>query len=76
METITGTVSDPSGSIIPGAKVTATRLETGVAQSTFTTGAGSYTIPALVVGTYKLVAEAPGFESGQLSPRPPREPAW
>ena len=62
--TITGTVTDPSGAIIPGAKVTATRMETGVAQSTVTTGSGSYTIPSLVVGTYNVVAEAGGFKSG------------
>ena len=61
---ITGTVTDSSGAIIPGAKVTATRVETGVAQSTVTTGAGSYTIPSLVVGTYNVVAEAQGFKSG------------
>ena len=61
---ITGTVTDPSGAIIPGAKVTATRVETGVAQSTVTTGAGSYTIPSFVVGTYNVVAEAQGFKTG------------
>ncbi len=61
---ITGIVTDSSGAIIPGAKVTATRVETGVAQSTVTTGAGSYTIPSLVVGTYNVVAEAQGFKSG------------
>ena len=61
---ITGIVTDSSGAIIPGAKVTATRVETGVAQSTVTTGAGSYTIPSLAVGTYNVVAEAQGFKSG------------
>lgn len=62
--TITGTVSDPSGAVIAGAKVTATRIETGVSQATRTTSAGSYTIPSLVVGTYNVVAEAQGFKSG------------
>ena len=62
--TITGTVSDPSGAVIAGAKVTATRVETGVAQFTVTTSAGAYTIPSLVVGTYKVEAAAPGFKSG------------
>ena len=61
---ITGTVTDPSGAVIAGAKVTATRLETGVSQSTLTSGAGTYTIPSLVVGTYNVVAEAQGFKSG------------
>jgi hypothetical protein len=61
--TITGTVADPSGAVIAGAKVTATRIETGVSQSTVTTGAGTYTIPSLVVGTYNVAAEAQGFKS-------------
>jgi hypothetical protein len=62
--TITGTVSDPSGAVVAGAKVTATRVETGVSQSTVTTSVGSYTIPSLAVGTYKVVAEATGFKTG------------
>ena len=61
---ITGTVTDPSGAVIPGAKVTATRVETGVSQSTVTTSAGTYTIPSLVVGTYNVTAEAAGFKTG------------
>jgi hypothetical protein len=61
---ITGVVTDPSGAVIPGAKVTATRVETGVSQFTVTSGAGTYTIPSLVVGTYNVVAEAQGFKSG------------
>jgi hypothetical protein len=61
---ITGTVTDPSGAVIPGIKITATRVETGVSQSTLSSGAGTYTIPSLVVGTYNVVAEAGGFKSG------------
>ena len=61
---ITGTVTDPSGAVIPGAKVTATRVETGVSQFTVTSGAGTYTIPRLVVGTYNVTAEASGFKTG------------
>ena len=62
---ITGTVTDPSGAVIPGVKVTATRAETGISQSTVTSGAGTYTIPNLVVGTYNVTAEAQGFKSGR-----------
>ena len=62
--TITGTVTDPSGAVIAGAKVTATRVETGVAQSTVTTSSGSFTIPSLLVGTYNVTAEANGFKPG------------
>ena len=60
---ITGTVTDPSGAVIPGVKVTATRVETGVSQFTVTSGAGTYTIPRLVVGTYNVTAEAAGFKT-------------
>ena len=55
---ITGTVTDPTGAVIPNVKITATRVETGVAQSTVTTGAGTYTLPRLIVGTYNVTAEA------------------
>ncbi len=64
---ITGTVTDPSGGVIPGAKVTATRIETGVSQYTVTSGAGTYTIPNLVVGNYNVTAEASGFKTGTAS---------
>jgi hypothetical protein len=59
--TITGIVTDPSGAVIPGARITAIRTETGVSQSTITTSAGTYTIPNLVVGSYNVSAEAQGF---------------
>ena len=64
---IVGTVTDPSGALIPSAKVTATRVGTGVAQSTVTSTAGTYTISNLVVGTYNVTAEASGFKAGSAS---------
>src|SRR5579863_5543063 len=64
---ITGAVSDPTGAVIPGAKVTATRVDTGVSQSTVTTGAGTYTIPNLVVGTYNVIAEGSGFKAASAT---------
>ncbi len=65
--TIVGTVTDPSGAVIPGAKVTATNVATAVSQSTVTTGAGTYTIPNLVVGTYNVAAEGQGFKPGSAN---------
>jgi hypothetical protein len=59
---IVGTVTDPTGAVIPGAKITAKRVETGVSQSTVTGGSGTYTIPNLVVGTYDVTAEGGGFK--------------
>ncbi len=60
---IVGTVTDPSGAVIPNAKITAKRTETGVSQSTVTGNSGTYTIPNLVVGTYSVTAEGSGFKS-------------
>ncbi len=64
---IVGTVTDPSGAVIPNAKVTATRTDTGVSQSSVTSGAGTYTIPNLVVGTYTVAAEGQGFKSASAT---------
>ena len=61
---LTGTVTDPSGAVIPAAKVTATRPDTGFSQSTVTSGAGTYTLPNLGVGTYNVTAQGPGFTTG------------
>ena len=59
--TMTGTVADPAGAMIPGAKVAARNTETGSLSETITTPTGNYTIPALVAGNYELVVAAAGF---------------
>jgi hypothetical protein len=61
---ITGTVKDPSGAVVPNARITATRTATGVSQSTISSGAGTYTVPRLPVGTYTVTAAALGFKTG------------
>ena len=61
---VTGVVTDPSGAVIPGVKVTATSVATGVSQYTVTGSAGTYTIPRLMVGTYNVTAETAGFKTG------------
>ena len=60
--TITGTVTDPSGAIVPKATVAATNEATGVVSSTTSNAAGAYTIAQLNEGTYRLKAEASGFK--------------
>ena len=60
---ITGTVTDPTDSVISGAKVLATNLATGTTNQTVVTSAGSYTIPELPAGTYSLTVNAPGFNT-------------
>ena len=58
---IVGVVSDPSGSVIGRAKVTATNAATNIAVDTYSSSDGSYQIPALPIGAYRISAEAPGF---------------
>src|SRR6266436_1144628 len=59
--TIAGTVMDPSGAAVVGAKVTATALATGLTRQTVSGGDGGYIFPLLPVGLYSLSTEAPGF---------------
>lgn len=59
---ITGSISDSTGAVVPAAKVVATRAETGGVYETVTTTTGNYTLDSLPVGTYDLTVEAKGFE--------------
>jgi Carboxypeptidase regulatory-like domain len=59
--TVSGIVTDPSGSGIQGARVTVTNVAMGVQNSTVTTNAGNYTIPQLAAGQYSVTVIAPGF---------------
>jgi hypothetical protein len=59
---LTGQVVDNSGSVVPGATVTATNTDTGLAQTATTNGEGIYLIAPLPPGHYKLTVEARGFE--------------
>src|SRR5439155_13357341 len=60
---VSGFVQDPSQAFIPGVTVTATNTQTGVVTTTITNESGTYTIPGLLPGTYKLSAELPGFKT-------------
>jgi len=61
--TITGTITDPSGAVIPGATVVATNVATGVATARQTTVAGVYVITPLPAGRYRVSASAQGFQT-------------
>ena len=63
---ISGTVTDASGAVVPNAKVTMTG-PTGQTVHATTSGAGTYSSGALVPGTYSVRAEAKGFKTTQLS---------
>jgi hypothetical protein len=59
---IVGSVTDPSGGAVPGLRVTATNVATGIANSATTTSVGFYRIDGLITGTYKVESEGPGFK--------------
>ena len=60
---ISGTVTDSSGSVVPGATVTARNVGTAAVQSTTSDEQGRYTIPALPVGDYSVEAGLEGFQT-------------
>jgi hypothetical protein len=62
---ITGTVKDPSGHVVAGAKTTIREIDTGLVYNTQTDGKGDYTFPVLPVGRYELEVEARGFRGYQ-----------
>lgn len=58
---VAGTVTDPTGGVIPGATVTITNVDTAVKVTTKTNATGAYSFPELNVGHYELLVEAKGF---------------
>src|SRR5262245_23599686 len=61
--TMLGAVTDTSGAIVPGAKVTVTNTEAGFVFTSVTTTEGTWYIPNLNSGTYQLRIEAAGFKA-------------
>ncbi len=59
--TITGTVSDSTGGLIPRVQVVLTNTDTGATSDTVTTGTGNYALLQLPVGTYTLTVAQAGF---------------
>lgn len=62
---IVGTVTDPTGAVIPNAKVTVTDVNKGISQTAATNGSGGYTVSRLIPDTYVVKAEAHGFSVAQ-----------
>jgi len=61
--TVSGTITDPSGALIPGVTVTATNTATGVAATAITNESGAYNFASLLPGPYKVSASLPGFQT-------------
>lgn len=59
--TLTGTVTDTSGALVPNAQVSIKDVSTGVARNVTTDAAGLYTAPNLLPGSYEVTASASGF---------------
>ncbi len=64
---IAGTITDASGSAVPGAKVTVTVPATGLTRSTTTNESGEYLVPLLGVANYNVQVELQGFQTATAS---------
>src|SRR6476620_2322964 len=64
---LSGTIADPSGAIVPGATVTLTNTALGTTFTAVTDGKGLYAFPSLPVGRYDLLVELSGFKSVKRS---------
>jgi len=60
--TIVGTVTDPSGAVVPNVNITITNTDTGVSKVIPTNDAGQYVAPDLQIGHYDVKAQASGFK--------------
>ncbi|HEY3706468.1 MAG TPA: carboxypeptidase regulatory-like domain-containing protein [Terracidiphilus sp.] len=58
---VAGTVTDPKGSVVPGARITVTNVATGAVYGQTSRADGNFSVLALPLGTYKVVIASPGF---------------
>jgi outer membrane receptor protein involved in Fe transport len=65
--TLSGTVTDENGAVVPGANVTVTNPATGVQRQATTSGEGAFNIPLLPPSTYTILVERQGFATAKLS---------
>ena len=65
--TVTGTVNDSSGAVIPGVTIKATNVDTAIVSTTLTNEAGIYNYRDLVPGKYTISASLPGFQTKTLT---------
>ena len=60
--TIVGTVTDPSGAVVPKVAILVTNVDTGTVRTLATNDAGQYVVPSLLIGKYDVKARASGFK--------------
>jgi hypothetical protein len=63
--TILGTVTDPSGSVVPNVKIRATHVETNEVRNIVTNDSGQYVVADLPIGHYNVSAQASGFKMAE-----------
>lgn len=64
---ITGTIADVSGAVIPNTKVIVTNQDTRVSQETQSNQSGEYTVPYLQAGRYTIEAQFDGFQTQRVT---------
>src|SRR5215212_2990430 len=67
---ITGTVTDPAGAVVPNATVTARNVNTNITTETRTSSAGTYNLLFLPVGAYTISVQATGFKTAGVAQFP------
>jgi hypothetical protein len=60
---ISGTARDQSGAVLPGVEITVTQTDTGITRSAVSNETGSFVLPNLPLGPYRLEAGLPGFRT-------------
>src|SRR5262249_28065339 len=66
--TITGTITDASGAAVPGARISAINLQTGLTVKSEANAQGHYVIPFLLPGQHKVQVEHAGFKAFEQGP--------
>jgi hypothetical protein len=61
--TISGSVSDPTSAVVPGAKIVITHIDTGQSREAVTVDNGTYVVPLLLPGNYKATCSREGFKT-------------
>src|SRR5215467_14319218 len=61
--TVSGTVSDSTGALIPGVTITATNTQTGIVDTVITNESGTYNFASLQPGVYTFKGELVGFQT-------------
>src|SRR4029077_7796460 len=62
-----GTVTDPTGAVVPAANIVARNTATGLTRKTVANESGDYSIPLLPIGQYTVTADSAGFKTSTVN---------